>query len=191
MDFTPLPRRHFLKAAVTIGAAWTAPASVLFAQPVGQPTAAGTLLVLDARRAGIVEAFADATLLTTPPFPSLRDAGVVRRLDEELYFTDAPIRRDFLLAIDAADLLPFAYGHFSRLHRLEPTARRQFLDALADTRLDTVRAIVNGLRMVTGLLYYAHPACRAAIGHDGTHAGLPPLQSEQRAHYLALTGNLP
>ena len=48
--------------------------------------------------------------------------------------------------------------------------------------------MVNGLRMVTGLVYYAHPATWAAMQYDGTHAGLPPMDSEQRAFYRRATG---
>lgn len=193
MDFPPLPRRRFLQAAVT-GAAFVAvalpglPARAAPAAPDRHATASGILLVLDARRAEILSAFAEATLVSGNGFPSVADAGVVARIDEELFFTDAAIRDDFLLAIDAIDLLPIAWGQFSRLRRMTAEHRRQFLDGLADTRFETVRALVNGLRMVTGLVYYAHPATGRALGCEGPHAGLPPQDREQRAYYRQATG---
>lgn len=192
MDFPPLPRRRFLKACVaTAGllpvAATTACSASAPGDPVagGHATPAGRCLVLDARRVAIVEAFAAATLATGDGFPTVREAGVARRIDEELHFADPAVCDEFLLAIDAADWLPLVFGHFSRLHRLPAAEARAFLDGLAATPLDTVRAILGGLRMVTGLVYYAHPATRAATGYDGPHAGLPPRDDEQRAAYRA------
>lgn len=189
MDFPPLPRRRFLQAAVAGAAlvAFAVPARAKPAAPERLQTASGVLLVLDARRAEILSAFAEATLVSGNGFPSVADAGVVARIDEELFFTDAAIRDEFLLAIDAIDLLPIAWGQFSRLRRMTAEHRRQFLDGLADTRFDVARALVNGLRMVTGLVYYAHPATGRALGCEGPHAGLPPQDSEQRAYYRQAT----
>lgn len=187
MDFPSLPRRRFLQVAVAGAGFLGLPAS--FAQmPARLPTAFGSLLALDADRADILLAFAEGSLATGNGFPPVRDTGLVVRIDEELFFTDAAIRDDFLLALDAIDLLPIAYGHFSRLRRLPLTKRRAFLDGLSSTRFDTVRAMCNGLRMVTGLVYYAHPACWQAMQYDGTHAGLPPQDSEQRVWYRQASG---
>lgn len=190
MDFPPLPRRRFLQAAVAGAALVTfdVPARAKPAAPERLQTGSGVLLVLDARRAEILSAFAEATLVSGNGFPSVAEAGVIARVDEELFFTDAAIRDEFLLAIDAIDLLPIAWGQFSRLRRMTTEHRRQFLDSLADTRFETVRALVNGLRMVTGLVYYAHPATGRALGCEGPHAGLPPQDSEQRAYYRQATG---
>lgn len=189
MNFPPLPRRRFLQACVATGsvlmlpaARAASPAIVRFATPLG------TLLVLDADRAAVLAAFAEAAIATGDGFPPISDTGLVRRIDEELFFTEPAIRHDFLLAIDAADLLPLVYGRFSRLHRLPLAERREFLDGLADTRFDTVRAIANGLRLVTGLVYYADRATWAAMDYEGTHARLPPRASEQRLYYRNQTG---
>lgn len=194
MDFPPLPRRRFLKACVGAGAAAGALGIGLPACADGKPgttpfaTAHGPLLVLDSARVAVLEAFAEASIATGDGFPAVRDTDLVRRLDEELYFSEPAIRDDVLLAIDAVDLFPVIYGRFARLHRLPLPRRRAFLEALADTRLDTVRAAVNGLRLLTSLFYYGQRGAWAAMGYEGTHAGLPPADTEQHAHYRTLTG---
>lgn len=189
MHFEPLPRRRFLQACVAAGAAASLlPAMAARAAIATHDTALGRLLVLDARRLAILEAFAEGTIATGDGFPPIRATGMARRIDEELFFVEDAIRDDLLLAIDAIDLLPIAYGRFSRLHRLEPADCRDFLASLADTRFDLVRALVNGLHMVTSLMYYADRAVWPAMGYDGTHAQLPPRDDEQRAHYRKLTG---
>lgn len=192
MDFPELPRRRFLKTCVAAGGVATVLAVPACARAPGtdavqHATRLGPLLVLDDDQVAILEAFAEAAIATGDGFPAIRDADVVRRLDEELFFTDAAIREDFLLGLSAADYLPLAYGRFSRLHRMPLASRRAFLDGLADTRIDIVRALVNGLRMTTGLMYYAHRSTWAAMGFEGTHAGLPPRDDEQRMYYRERT----
>lgn len=189
MNFPPLPRRRFLQACVATGSVLMLPAATGNTATITRhATASGTLLVLDADRAAVLAAFAEAAIATGNGFPPVADTGLVARIDEDLFFTEPAIRNDFLLAIDAADLLPLLYGRFSRLHRMSVAERRDFLDSLADTRFDTVRAIANGLRLVTGLVYYANRATWAAMDYEGTHAGLPPRDSEQHLYYREHTG---
>lgn len=191
MNFPPLPRRRFLQAAALAGGAlaFATPLPSLAMAPTRYATPAGTLLVLDAERVVVLTAFAEATIATGNGFPPVTETSLVRRIDEELFFTEPAIRADVLLAIDAIDLLPLAYGRFSRLHRMPASTRRQFLDDQADTRFETVRAMINGLRMVTCLTYYADRATWAAMGYGGTHAGLRPLEGEQRAYYREQTAS--
>ncbi|MFP5382239.1 MAG: hypothetical protein ACLGG4_08240 [Gammaproteobacteria bacterium] len=194
MDFPNLPRRRFLTACVAAGGVATVLAIPACARAPGtdavqHATRLGPLLVLDDDQVAILEAFAEAAIATGDGFPDVREADVVRRIDEELFFTDEAIREDFLLGLSVADYLPLAYGHFSRLHRMSLASRRAFLDGLTDTRIDIVRALVNGLRMTTGLMYYAHRSTWAAMGFEGTHAGLPPRDDEQRAYYRSRVGD--
>lgn len=188
MNFPPLPRRRFLAACVATAGLVTLPSARAASGIARLSTPVGTLLVLDAHAVSVLEAFAEATIATGNGFPSIRDTGMARRIDEELFFAEPGIRNDVLLAIRAIDYLPILYGRFSRLQRMDAGDRRAFLESLADTRLDTVRALHGGLRLVTGLVYHAHPATWAAMGYDGTHAGLPPRETEQQAHYKSLTG---
>lgn len=201
MLFRPLPlspaRRRLLASAIA-GAGLLAWRPVPAASPAGaapdvaaNDTAAGRLLVLDANTLAILEAFAEGSIVTGNGLPTVRAAGIARRIDAELHFVEPAIRDDFLLALRVADWLPVAYGHFSRLHRMSPADRRAFLDSLADTRFDTVRAIANGLHLITGLMYHAHPLAWAAMGYDGPHAHLPPRESEQQAYYRSITRNRP
>lgn len=193
MHFPPLPRRRFLQAAVAAAslAGVALPAGGSAPPPVGHRTAGGTLLVLDARRAGILLAFAEAVIAAGNGFPAVAETAMVARIDEELFFTEPAIRDDFLLALDAVDWLPVAWGHFSRLRFLPLPQRRAFIDARANTRIDAVRAAINGLRLVTGLVYYAQPSTWQAMQYGGPHAGLPPMDSEQRAYYRQATGRTP
>lgn len=192
MDIPTLPlspaRRRFLAVSVACaGLLGLPPAHAAGPRNSShEPVPVGELKVLDADARAILLAFAEGAIATGNGFPAVRDTGLDARIDQELFFAEPAIRDDFLLALRVADWLPVAYGHFSRLHRMDLPARRAFIDSLGDTRFDTVRALVSGLRLLTGLMYHAHPATWAAMGYDGTHAHLPPRETEQQAYYRSL-----
>jgi len=195
MEQINLPRRRLLKlglvaatglAAVGGGAVWLLRSGAESLHPSG--TQFGKLMVLDHKRASILNAFAEAALPMGEGFPTVREAQVIERLDEELYFVSAGLRSDVLSALDALNLLPFLYGHFSTFSVLGLEDRIVVLNGTRSTRSDTVRAVVNALRMLTAMMYYGHESSWAAIGYDGPFARLEPIMSEQRIHYARLTG---
>lgn len=195
MEQVNLPRRRFLKiglaavaglAAVGGGAVWLMSGGDEDLSP--KETGFGKLLVLDPKRADIFHAFAEAALPKEEGFPTAREAQVVERLDEELYFVDASIRGDVKMVIDVFNLLPFFYGRFSTFTSLEPEDRTAFLKETQATKSDTVRVVVNALRMGALMMYYGHESTWNVIGYDGPHGGLEPIMNAQRTHYAQRTG---
>lgn len=193
----PLPRRHLLKLFAKTGALFTVSTTTGVLTGCGienrsssdkspvYTTRFGNLLVLDDSHADVLFAFAQACV------PSRNNeillAGVIQRLDEELYFVSDSIRDDFLLALDVLEYLPLIYGHFSRLSKL-PLARREgLLRSLQQTRIDTVSAVLNACRMAVMMMYYGNASSWAAIHYDGPFSRLPPIQSAQRLRYQQLT----
>lgn len=177
--FSP-SRRLLLKGGVAVGVLSALGASVVQARAGGAPRQG--LLVLSSVQARTLLAFAEATLEVSG-FPPVSSTSLMSRIDQELFFVEEPLRDDFLLAVDAARYLPLAYGRFSMLEKLSPDERREFLEGLADTRIDTVRAIVNALSLVTRLVYFADRSVWPVLGYEGTHAGLPPFETEQNRFY--------
>lgn len=183
-------RRAFLKYGLVASGAVLAlgsGANWLMQSPVRHQdhydTPFGPMLVLTPNQAEIFNALAAVTLPNKPGFPSAEEAQVLRRLDEELYFISASISDDFKLAIDALELLPIAYGQFSRFSKLEAADRLAFLQHTQETGSDTVRMIVANCRMVCLNLYYGHASTWNAIGYDGPFSGMEPKLSAQRRHY--------
>lgn len=185
--FAPLPRRRFIKIAVSGFAAGTvlsqAGCSMFGAETKDTvyQTPLGPLLRLDAEEAVIIQRFAEAALLVDPE--AIVQAEVVARIDEELYFVGESVRSDFKLALSAMQYLPMVYGEFSRFTVMSLDDRRSFITALQDTRSETVRAIVNSIRMAVMLTYYGHSSSWEAISYDGPFAKIAPMDSEQRQYY--------
>jgi hypothetical protein len=185
-----LPRRRLLKIAIAgaagLGAVGGSVAWVL--SPGGDTdevfeTGLGRFLVFDDKHARLVLAFAEAALPQGDGFPSPREARVVERMDEELYFVDASIRADLKTAINVLDLLPLFYGRLSTFAKLEVKERRAFLKETQATRSDTVRTVINALRMLTYMMYYGDASSWPAIGYDGPFGGMEPIIGEQRQYY--------
>lgn len=151
----------------------------------------GKLLSLDGHLADIVHAIAEASVPNRKGFPSVEDAEIVTRLDEELFFASDYIGNDFRSAFYLLEMLPLAKGRFSRFSRMSVDERRKFLTEVSDTTDDTVRAVVFNLPAVMRLYYYAHPSSWQAIGYDGPFMQLPEKRSEQRVMYAELVGRKP
>jgi hypothetical protein len=185
-----LPRRRLLKIAIAAVAGLGAVGgSVAWVLSPGADTdeifetGLGRFLVFDDKHARLVLAFAEAALPQGDGFPGPREARVVERMDEELYFVDASIRADLKTAINVLELLPLFYGHRSTFARLEIKERRAFLKETQATKSDTVRTVINALRMLTYMMYYGDSSSWQAIGYDGPFGGLEPIMSEQRQYY--------
>lgn len=151
----------------------------------------GKLLSLDGHLADVAHALAEASVPNRPGFPTIEEAEVVTRLDEEMFFVDDAISGDLKAAFYLLEMLPLAKGHMSRFSRLTVAERRQFLTEASDTSDDTVRAIVYSLPATMRWYYYGHPSSWKAIGYDGPFLGLPEQRSEQRALYTTLVGRTP
>lgn len=193
MQLEPLPRRSFLKLGLMTGAAAVAAingctsAVELISGP--RVTPYGTLLVLDEGQARTMNSFAEAIVPRGEGFPSVVDAEVVQRLDEELFFISSDIAGDVKMVLDVLEWLPMAYGYFSRFSRLSLEKRLKFLNGTKDTASDTVRAVINNGHMICFNLYYGHESTWAAIGYDGPFSGIPEQLGAQRRYYAELIGS--
>ena len=148
----------------------------------------GKLLVLDGHLADIVHALAEASIPHAPLFPSVEEAEIVTRFDEELFFVSDGISSDLKTAFYLLELLPLGKGYLSRFSRLSLQERRKFLSDACDTTDDTIRAVIYNLPATMRWYYYGHPATWKAIGYDGPFMSLPEKRSEQRMLYAELVG---
>jgi len=148
----------------------------------------GKLLSLDGHLADIVHTLAEASVPDRPGFPTVEQAEIVTRLDEEMYFVSDGISSDLRAAFYLLEMLPLANGYMSRFSRLSVAERRKFLTEASDTTDDTQRVIIFNLPAMMRWYYYGHPSSWKAIGYDGPFMNLPEKRSEQRMHYAALVG---
>lgn len=185
-----LKRRNLLKGAVLAAGAALAGYQLGRLRQPGDPFpgpgAEPATLVLTRREAALLEHIGRAILPPGAAWPSLRQAEVVKRLDEELFFTDAPTRKDFSLALRGVENLPLLYGYFDRFQHLGLEAQRSVMARAENTRSELIRAAVNGVRMAINLVYFGHPATWSAIQYDGSFEDLPQHMSQQRTFYRSL-----
>ena len=145
------------------------------------------LLILSADEANIFDSFAQTVIPTDNNFPSVEEAEVIVRLDEELYFISDNIASDIKSAINALEWLPVLYGNFSRFTQMDINQRLDFLNSTKNTKIDLVRTIVNSCRMICFNLYYGHESTWNVIGYDGPFSKIPEIQSKQREYYKKIT----
>lgn len=146
----------------------------------------GKLLVFNGHLTDILHTFAEAALPVRAGFPTIEEAEVVRRADEEFYFIDPDITADFKAALYLIEALPISLGYFSRFSRLDRSERVAFLEKMQNTENDLVRVAIANARMVVRLMYYGHSSTWKAIGYDGPFANVPEVVSSQRKHYASL-----
>jgi hypothetical protein len=181
LDWHGLGRRRVLRVLGTLGTASVA-APLLTA--CGTDTLAATrLLVLTSSQATTMAALASAVVPTQAGFPTVAQAQVVQRLDEELWLSDASIQDDMRAALDVAEWLPLLYGHLSRFSKLERGQQQALVQRWMGSSVETVRAIGTNLKLVSHFMYFGHPSSWAAIGYDGPFQKRPPIISEQRKAY--------
>lgn len=128
-------------------------------------------------------AVAEAVIPTQPGFPSVAEARVVQRMDEELWLSDLSIQEDMGAALIVLEWLPLGYGCISRFSRLDLAARRTVLTRAMESRIETLRAVGTNLKLVSHFMYFGHPSAWNAIGYDGPFQKLAPIQSSQRKAY--------
>lgn len=134
-----------------------------------------------------ITAFSEVVLpINEQGMPSLEEANVMRRLDEELYFVSEEIQEDFHSAVMVLEYLPFFYGHFRFFSNLSREKREELLSLLAETDSDIVRAVVGNLKLLVCLVYYGHKLTWAPISYPGPFANPPEKWSESRIHYYNL-----
>ncbi|TGM23598.1 hypothetical protein EHQ82_05305 [Leptospira selangorensis] len=138
-----------------------------------------------------ITSFAEVVLpVSEPGMPTLKEASVMRRLDEELYFVSDEIQEDFHSAVMVLEYLPFFYGRFQGFSNLEEKERIRLLELWAETDSDTVRAVVGNLKLLVCLVYYGHKSTWNSISYPGPFANPPEKWSEARLHYQnSLKGN--
>jgi len=145
------------------------------------------LQVLGPYQADVVYAFAEAVLPTGPGFPSIKEARVIERMDEEIYFVEDGIRSDFMAAIMLVEMLPLTFGYASRFSRLSIEKRVAFLRAAKAADTEVVNVVTLALAVMVRYLYYGHPSAWAAVGYDGPFGRIPAKLGEQRRHYLRIS----
>lgn len=149
----------------------------------------GKLMVFDGHLVDILHTFAEAAMpKPINGFPTIEEAEVVRRLDEELFFADSNIQSDFKALLFLIEAMPMANGYFSRFSRLPKEKRIEFLEKMQTTETDIYRVAIANVRMLTRMVYYNHPSTWKAIGYDGPHGNIPEVVSEQRAYYKRKAG---
>jgi hypothetical protein len=188
---TMFSKRRFLKFTLLgIGGTLAAAAGLgaYITQTNQYRTRYGTLLRLDGHLADIAHTLAQASVPTGRlGFPTIEEAEVVNRLDEELFFVNEKIYNDFKAALYLLEMLPMSYLHASRFSRLSLNERKKFLTEAIHTKDDTVRAVIANLSATMRWYYYGHPSTWKVIGYDGPFMNLPEQKSEQRLLYTKLT----
>lgn len=187
-----LSRRQFLQAGLAAGALTAGGVLAGCARGGGALGADGQpLLFLGATEAATLAALGAAVIPTQPGFPSLTEAGVIRRIDEELSFVGAALQGDMRAAFGVLEYAPFLYGRWSRYSRLDLAGRREVLKAMMASRVETLRAVGANLKILVHFFYFGAAASWRATGYDGPFSHLPPIASEQRQHYARQTGRVP
>lgn len=134
-----------------------------------------------------VTSFAEVVLpIEEPGMPNLEEASVMRRLDEELYFVADEIQEDFHAAVMVLEFIPLLYWKFRTFSNMEKEERIQFLESIAETDSDTIRAVVGNLKLLVFLVYYGHKSTWDSISYPGPFANPPEKWSEARLHYQNL-----
>jgi hypothetical protein len=188
LDWQEIGRRRFLRLLTNVGAA-AAVAPLVACAPnndVGNPA---KLLVLSPAQAATLAALAQAVLPSQTGFPTVEQAQVVQRMDEELWLSDVSIQEDMGAALSLMEWLPLMYGHWSRFSRLNKAQRMRVVQQCMESSIDIVRAVGTNLKLVSHFMYFGHASSWAAIGYDGPFQKLPPKISVQRKAYaLRVTG---
>jgi hypothetical protein len=181
LDWHGLGRRRFLRVLTTIGTA--SAIGPLISACSSETSGSLRLLVLSAAQASTLAALAQAVVPSQKGFPTVAQAEVVQRMDEELWLSDSSIQDDMRAALEAMEWLPLVYGHLTRFSALTVAQRQTLVSAWMESRFDLVRAIATNLKLVAHFMYFGHSSAWAAIGYDGPFQKLPPIQSEQRKAY--------
>lgn len=145
------------------------------------------LMAISSDEACLLSQIAGAMLPVGDQWPTIHQAQVIERLDEELFFVSEQILSDFKLALSVVNTFPLLYGHGAFFASLPLEQQRACLRKSEDTRLESVRGAINACRMAIHLLYFGHESTWQAMGYGGPFARLPQQLSPQRIFYRNLT----
>lgn len=182
LDWHGIGRRRFLRFFSRVGAV-AAFTPLAACAPGATPPPTSKLLVLSSTQATTLAALAQAVLPSQAGFPTVEQAQVVQRMDEELWLSDISIQEDMGAALSLMEWLPLMYGHWSHFSRLEKAQRMQVVQQCMESSIDVVRAIGTNLKLVSHFMYFGHASSWAAIGYDGPFQKLAPKISVQRKAY--------
>lgn len=180
LDWRGLGRRRFLKLLTATSAGG---ALLPLAACAPEATAPDRLLVFSASQAATLAAVAAAVIPPQTGFPTVAQARIVQRMDEELWLSDISIQEDMCAALMVLEWLPLTYGYWGRFSKLEIPAQRAVLTRAMESSVETVRAVGTNLKLVSHFMYFGHPSTWNAIGYDGPFQKLPPIISSQRKAY--------
>lgn len=184
-----LSRRRFLKGAiVAVGGIGVGTSLTACSTPAGRAGDGQPLLLLSVNEATTLTTLGEAIIPRQKGFPSLAEAEVVARIDEELSFVGKSIQSDMRAALSVLEFAPFLYGHFSRYSRLDEATRRTLLGQMMTSRSEILRAVATNMKVLIHFMYFGHRSSWKAIGYDGPFAQRPPIASAQRKYYAAQTG---
>lgn len=184
LNWHGIGRRRFFKALTRLGAA-AAITPLVACVSDDASGSMGRLLVLSPAQASTLAALAHAVLPSQKGFPSVQEARVVERLDEELWLSDVSIQEDMGAALSVMEWLPLMYGFWGRFSGLDKAQRMQVVRKGMESHIDIVRAIATNLKLVSHFMYFGHASSWAAIGYDGPFQKLAPKISVQRQAYAS------
>jgi len=110
------------------------------------------------------------TLVPSGGFPEMgaSDVGVASEIDRWLDGMAPGPRRAVRAMIVGFDLTPLLSRRPRLFHRLDPSARRDWVSSTAASRFRPRQEALNGLRTLVKLAYASDPRVAAAIGYDGS-----------------------
>jgi hypothetical protein len=188
MSWSGLSRRRFLKSALLVAGAGSSGLALQACAPEAATDSAGRpFMFLDRGEAALLHALGEAIVPTQAGFPTLDEAQVVRRADEEMAMSDPSVQGDLHAALAVLQWMPLAYGHGSRYTKLSLPRRRKVLQRMMRSNSEVLRAVATNLKILVHFFYFGHRASWAAIGYEGPFANLPPSISEQRGWYAQKT----
>ena len=147
----------------------------------------GYYLTLSRWNVETITKIAQALLPQGDGFPSVEQAELNQRLDEELSFCNKAISSDLRDALLLAEWYPFCCGYFSRFSRLSTEHAAHVIETGMKSKNDLVRVVFSNLRVLIFMIYYGHESTYAKIGYDGPFGGFPGRLSEQRKYYAEKT----
>ncbi|MBX3128075.1 MAG: gluconate 2-dehydrogenase subunit 3 family protein [Polyangiaceae bacterium] len=150
----------------------------------GYPPGAQVLLALGDKEQAIVTSLVDALIDGGEGLPTADDAGVVQRIDEQLWGADVHTQSDLRAALQVVEHAPILFGAPGRFTSLSRRRRVEVLRAMLASKRDVFVQVATALKQLTMLCYYSAEASWGAIGYDGPwikEEKLPPSTLRYRS----------
>ena len=95
------------------------------------------------------------------------DEDVLREIDRTVPFAPVPLRATLPLGLRALEWTPILWGAgATRLTRMRREDALAYLERWLESRIAPCRVLLLGLRALTYLAFYQHPAVLASMGVD-------------------------